>query len=199
MSDLNGIDLDGATILFVPGLRDHVEDHWQTHAARALPGSVTVEPLTTDRLSRAARVAALDAALNAITGDVIIAAHSAGCLMVAAWAEAGAKPSARPVRAALLATPADVEQPLPPGYPVMADLSANGWLPISRTALPFPTLLVASRNDPLCTFDKAAELAGQWGARLHDAGEVGHLNPPAGYGPWPQALALIEGLVQETR
>ena len=98
------------TVLFVPGLRDHVEDHWQTHAARAMPRAVTVEPLTRDRLSRAARVAALDAALSAIKGDVIIAAHSAGCLMVAHWALA----PTRAIRGALLATPADVERPLPP-------------------------------------------------------------------------------------
>lgn len=189
------IDLDGATVLFVPGLRDHVEDHWQTHAARAIPGSVTVEPRTADRLSRAARVVALDAALNAIAGDVIIAAHSAGCLMVAAWAES----QSRPVRAALLVTPADVERPLPPGYPEIDDLAANGWLPISRTAMPFPAHVVASRNDPLCGFAEAEELAGHWRARLLDAGTVGHLNPAAGYGPWPQALELIEELAQTTR
>ena len=92
-----------ATVLFVPGLRDHVEDHWQTHAARVFPGSVTVEPLTLDRLSRAARVAALDAALQAITGEVVIAAHSAGCLMVAHWALA----PTRPIKAALLSTRSD--------------------------------------------------------------------------------------------
>ncbi|MFN5779816.1 MAG: RBBP9/YdeN family alpha/beta hydrolase, partial [Novosphingobium sp.] len=137
-----------ATVLFVPGLRDRVEDHWQTHAARAFPGSVTVAPLTEDRLSRAARVAALDAALNSIAGDVVIAAHSAGCLMVAHWALA----STRSTRAALLATPADVELPLPPGYPTYDELSANGWLPIPRAPLPFPTLVVASRNDPLARF-----------------------------------------------
>ena len=34
------------------------------------------------RLSRSARVAAVDAALHAIAGEVVIAAHSAGCLMV---------------------------------------------------------------------------------------------------------------------
>lgn len=50
------------TVLFVPGLRDHVADHWQSHAARALPRSRTVAPLTEDRLSLSARVAALDAA-----------------------------------------------------------------------------------------------------------------------------------------
>ena len=34
------------TILFVPGLRDHVAEHWQTLLAAEIPGSVTVEPLT---------------------------------------------------------------------------------------------------------------------------------------------------------
>lgn len=178
------------TVLFVPGLRDHVEDHWQTHAARALPGSVTVEPLTTDRLSRAARVTALDAALQGIAGEVVIAAHSAGCLMVAAWAQQ----ATRRIKGALLATPADVENPLPPGYPSFEDLNANGWVPILRSPLPFPTTVVASRNDPLAGFDKVAELAKAWGAELHDAGEVGHLNPPAGFGPWGEAAALIARL-----
>lgn len=179
-----------ATVLFVPGLRDHVEDHWQTHAARALPGSATVPPLTADRLSRAARVAALDAALQAIGGEVVLAAHSAGCLMVAHWALA----PTRRIKAALLATPADVENPLPPGYPSFDELFAGGWIPVARQPLPFPTVVAASRNDPLAAYDRVAELADDWGARLHDAGEVGHINPPAGFGPWPEGLELIRKL-----
>lgn len=180
-----------ATVLFVPGLRDHVEDHWQTHAARDFPGSVTVAPLTSDRLSRAARVAALDAALRDIAGEVVIAAHSAGCLMVAHWALA---PS-RPIKAALLAVPADVENPLPPGYPAFDDLLANGWISIPRQPLPFPAVVAASRNDPLASYDRVAELAACWDARLHDAGAVGHINPPAGFGPWPQGVELIRQMV----
>jgi uncharacterized protein len=181
-----------ATVLFVPGLRDHVEDHWQTHAARAIPGSVTVEPLTEDRLSRAARVAALDAALHAIEGEVVIAAHSAGCLMVAHWALA---PSLT-IKAALLVTPADVEHPLPPGYPAFDDLAANCWMPIPRAPLPFPAIVVASRDDPLAAFARIEQFAAAWGAGLHDAGAVGHLNPAAGYGPWPDGQRLIEQLRQ---
>lgn len=181
-----------ATVLFVPGLRDHVEDHWQTHAARDFPGSVTVAPLNEDRLSRAARVAALDAALQAIAGDVVIAAHSAGCLMVAHWALA----PTRPIKAALLATPADVEHPLPLGYPTYDDLSRNGWLPIPRAALPFPTLVVASLNDPLASFERVEGMSCDWGAELHDAGTVGHLNPVAGFGPWLDGHNLIERLMQ---
>lgn len=182
------------TVLFVPGLRDHVEDHWQTHAARAIAGSVTVEPLSVDRLDRAARVAALDRAIAAISGDIVLAAHSAGCLMVAHWAST----ASRPIKGALLATPADVERPLPKGYPAIADLEANGWLPIPRAGLPFPTLVVGSRNDPLAAFERVAQMAADWNAELVDAGEVGHLNPPAGYGPWPDALDMIERAALES-
>ena len=183
-------NLPGITVLFVPGLRDHVADHWQTLLAAEIPGSVTVEPLTEDRLSRAARVQALDEALSRIAGDVVIAAHSAGALMVVNWALA----PTRQVRGALLVTPADVENPLPPGYPGFHDLNANGWMPIPRKPLPFPAIVVASQNDPLAQFEKTAGLSRAWGAELHDAGDVGHLNPAAGYGRWGGALPLLEQL-----
>lgn len=183
------------TILFVPGLRDHVEDHWQTHAARAIPGAVTVAPLAADRLSRAGQVAALDAALRAITGEVVIVAHSAGCLTTLHWALA----PTRPIRAALLVTPADIETPLPAGYPEPAALKAGGWLPIPKKPLPFPAMVVASRNDPLAAFDRVTGLADAWGAALHDAGEVGHLNPAAGYGPWPDMFGLLDRLDDHAR
>lgn len=181
---------DGVTVLFVPGLRDHVAEHWQTLIAAEIPRSVTVEPLQVDRLSREARVRALDEAVNSIEGDVILAAHSAGALMVANWA---LKPT-RSIRGALLATPADVENPLPPGYPAFEDLKANGWIPIPREPLPFPAIVAASRNDPLAQFEKVAGLARAWGAELYDAGDVGHLNPAAGFGPWPEAHSLLERL-----
>lgn len=182
--------LDGVTVLFVPGLRDYVADHWQTLLAAEIPGSVTVEPLTEQRLSREARVNALDAALKRIEGEVVIAAHSAGALMVANWALA----PTRRIRGALLATPADVENPLPAGYPAYDDLAANGWVPIPRLLLPFRSIVVASRNDPLAQVEKVAGLARAWGAELHDAGDVGHMNPAAGYGRWDGALPLLERL-----
>ena len=184
-------DFDGVTIVFVPGLRDHVADHWQTHLAAQIPGSVTVPRLAEGRLSRAAQVAALDATLDAIDGDVVLAAHSAGALTVVHWAMA----PTRPIRGALLATPADVETPLPAGYPTFEELGDNGWLPMPRARLPFPAIVVASRNDPLADYGKVAELAGAWGAELFDAGEVGHLNPSAGYGPWPQAQNLLARVI----
>ncbi|HEY2359421.1 MAG TPA: alpha/beta fold hydrolase [Phenylobacterium sp.] len=179
-----------STILFVPGLRDHVAEHWQTLLAAELPGSRTVAPLEHDKLSCAARVEALDRAIAAIDGPVVLAAHSAGCLMVAHWAQQ----HVRPIRGALLATPADIERPLPAGYPILSDLEANGWLPLPRSPLPFPSIVAASSNDPLAAADRTEDLAGAWSSQLVQLGKVGHLNPAAGFGPWPGALELLQAL-----
>jgi predicted alpha/beta hydrolase family esterase len=62
------------TILMVPGLRDHVAEHWQTLLEQKLPKAVSVPPLEHDKLS----CAALDAALAKIDGPVILVAHSNG-------------------------------------------------------------------------------------------------------------------------
>ncbi len=179
-----------ATVLFVPGLRDHVEDHWQTLLTRDLPGSRTVAPLDADRLSRTARVAALDRAIQEIEGPLILAAHSAGVLTVVHWAQT----HRRPIKGALLATPADVETPLPAGYPTLDELRAGGWLPVPRKPLPFPSILAASANDPLAAPERTAALARAWKSLLVPLGKVGHLNPAAGFGPWPQALELLRKL-----
>jgi predicted alpha/beta hydrolase family esterase len=82
----------------------------------------------------------------------------------------------------LLATPPDLETPLPHGHTPRDVLEQNGWLPIPRNTLPFPSIVAASRNDPLASFERVAEMAANWGSRLVDLGDVGHLNPAAGFG-----------------
>lgn len=54
------------------------------------------------------------------------------------------------------------------------------------------TLVVASRNDPWLSFDGARAWATCWDVPLLDAGEVGHINPAAGFGHWPLAAQLVE-------
>lgn len=178
------------TILLVPGLRDHVADHWQTLLEAKLPDARSVPPLEHDKLSRAARVAALDDAIADIDGPVILVAHSAGVMITAHWAQT----RCRPIHGALLATPADLETPLPPGYPSMDTLLDHGWLPAPRARLPFPSILAASNSDALCSTQRAKQMATRWGSRLVELGDVGHLNPLAGYGPWPMAETLIDSL-----
>ncbi len=89
---------------------------------------------------------------------------------------AGVDNSARVV-GALLVTPPYVEE-------------------VPRRALPFPSILVASRNDPHAVFGEQERFAREWGAELVDAGAVGHLDSATGFGPWPQGEELVERLLR---
>lgn len=177
-----------ATVLIVPGLRDHVEEHWQTHLAKAIPGSVTVPPIGRNDLDCNRRIDALERAAASIPGPVVIVAHSGGVITVVHWADR----TRRVVQGALLAAPADLETPMPPSYPSLDEMRTGGWLPIPRNLLPFPSVVAASRNDPLASFDRAAGFAQSWGAEFCDIGYVGHLNPASGFGPWPRAVEFAQ-------
>jgi predicted alpha/beta hydrolase family esterase len=182
-------------VLIVPGLRDHVPDHWQTLLEARLPNATSVprmKPGSPDKLSCAAWVAALDASLARIAGPVVLVAHSAGCAIVAHWAER----HRRPIAGALLATPPDFETPMPDGYPTLEALRQNGWTPMPRNRLPFPSIVAASTNDPLACLDRVEALAGAWSSRCVNIGAVGHLNPAAGYGEWPRAEAFVRELCE---
>jgi len=180
------------TVLIVPGLRDHVGSHWQTLLAAQLPKVQTVPPMGREDLDCNKRVQAIEAAMAAIDGPVVLVAHSGGCVMVAHWAHTSTH--AHRVLGALLATPPDFEQPMPEGYPRLTALQAGGWLPVPRKQLPFRSLVATSDNDPLASLDSVRALAKDWGSETVDLGTVGHLNPASGYGEWPLAMSLIEQL-----
>jgi predicted alpha/beta hydrolase family esterase len=183
------------TVLIVPGLRDHVAEHWQTLLEAKLVSErakvACVPRMEHDKLSCAKWVGELDASLARIEGPVLLVAHSGGVMIVAHWAER----HRHPIHGALLAAPPDFESPLPAGYPTQETLRENGWLPTPRARLPFPSLVAASTNDPLGRYERVVELANAWGSRIVNVGAVGHLNPASGYGPWPRAEELIRELV----
>jgi predicted alpha/beta hydrolase family esterase len=143
-----------------------------------------------DNLDRAARVRAIERTAREIDGPMIVVAHSGGAITVAHWAVE----TRCHVVGALLATPPDFERPMPLGFPSTFALRAAGWLPVPRDPLPFPSIVAASRNDPLAAYDRVIALADAWGSRLVDLGEVGHLNPASGFGEWPRATTLIDEL-----
>ena len=176
-----------ATVVIVPGLREHVAEHWQTLLEAKLSNVRSVPPLETDKLDCAARVRAIQQQLEQIEGPVILVAHSAGVLMVAHWAAR----HSRPIKGALLAAPPDLNATWPQNYPSPETLRANGWDPLPKGALPFRSIVAASNNDHLSSLDAAADLAEGWESEFLNLGAVGHLNPASGFGPWPQAEALI--------
>jgi uncharacterized protein len=185
-----------ATVVLVPGLRGHVEDHWQTRLAATLPDARTVRPLGRNEPSLTARVSLLDQIVEDVDGPVVIVAHSAGVLVTVHWAAAYGGTS---VVGALLATPPALAAELPPEYPPVGRLRDNGWLPIPRRPLPFPSILATSTDDALGNPVRLRAMANAWGSREHSLGAVGHLNPASGFGSWPEATSLIEQLTTGIR
>jgi predicted alpha/beta hydrolase family esterase len=121
------------------------------------------------------RVAALHLAIGESDEPAVLVAHSAGCIVTAFWAAR----HTGPVKAALLVAP-----------PFVPDLD------VPRGPFPFPTMVVASRTDPWCTYEESERYARDWGAELYDAGDAGHIETASGYGPWPEGWQLVGRLAE---
>ena len=57
--------------------------------------------------------------------------------------------------------------------------------------LPFPSILVASRDDPDCSYGAAEGMGARWGSEVLDAGAAGGLDAASGHGPWPEGLMVF--------
>jgi predicted alpha/beta hydrolase family esterase len=183
------------TVVIVPGLRGHVEEHWQTLLAARLPQVRIVSSYDRDKRDLAGRVGDLQRVVEEVDGPVTLVAHSAGCLTAVHWAQrTWAQGTCLPVRGALLATPPDLARPLPAEYPTLEELRESGWLPIPLDRLPFPSIVAGSSNDALGDEQRVRALATAWESHYIDVGPVGHLNPAAGYGEWSLAEALLDAL-----
>lgn len=129
---------------------------------------------------------ALERAIAPAGEPVAIAAHSLGCALVA---HAARRTPTVAIRAALLVAPADVDSPAhtPP--------ETRGFAPMPLARLPFPATVVASRNDPYVTPERARAFAAAWGATFVDAGALGHINVASGLGDWPDGHVHLEALL----
>lgn len=177
-----------ADILIIPGFGDSGPDHWQTRWESKLSTARRVVQPDWLRADRAQWTGTIVNAVHSATRPVILVAHSIG---VAAVAHAAPGFPAGAVRGAFLVGLSDWDRPnLLPGV-------SHDFAPLPRDPLPFPSLLVASRNDPYCDFEVAADFANAWGSALVDAGEAGHINAESGHGPWPEGLLRFAGFLKQ--
>jgi serine hydrolase len=170
-------------VLVVPGWGDSGPDHWQSLWEQAHPDFQRVAQRDWLYPICSEWVETLRAAIRAAGAPVVLVAHSLGCLAIAH----GVGGAALPIHGALLVVPPDVERP---DFPPVVE----GFAPIPRERLPFPSIVVASRNDPFSEFARTEALAAAWGSRLVDVGAHGHVNPDAGFGPWPLGERLLATL-----
>lgn len=174
-------------ILIVPGFTNSGPDHWQTRWERQLSTARRVEQADWERPNRDAWVGEIVRAVERAKRPAVLVAHSLG---VAAVAHAAPLFPPGRVKGAFLVGLPDVEVE---GFEPAID---RAFAPLPRDPLPFPSVLVTSRTDPYCAYDKAEDVAYAWGAAIVDAGDSGHINTASGHGPWPEGLMRFAGFLK---
>lgn len=185
INERSGID---APVLIMPGIGNSGPLHWQTLWEQRHPHWQRISQRDWDRPRCAEWVAALDAAVASAASPPVLIAHSMGCLIVAAWAAR----SSVPLWAAFLVA---VPDPDSPNFPS----AAQGFQPVPLNPLHFPSLVIASTDDPFGSVAHAQRCAKAWGSEFVDIGSAGHINTESGHGAWPEGVRLLERLLRPAR
>jgi predicted alpha/beta hydrolase family esterase len=174
-------------VLLIPGLHGSGPGHWQSIWEQQFPDCTKVDLGGWDDPHRNTWINKLNLAIYRAGRPVVLVAHSLGCLVAAWWARFEQREWARPVVGALMVAPPEVDF-----FPLDERLSR--FAPTPNERLPFPSRLIASRDDPWIGFRTAEILARSWGSTFVDAGDVGHVNAESGLGDWSfgrEQLALL--------
>ncbi|WBO21355.1 RBBP9/YdeN family alpha/beta hydrolase [Sphingomonas abietis] len=179
-------DIRDYDLLTLPGWHGSGEDHWQTHWEAALPYAERVGQDDWDSPHYRDWAPRLSEAVAGRGRPVILIAHSLGTSLVTRWAiETG---GAGVAGALLVATTDRDRWESDPAEP-------QGFAPMLLAPLPFPSIVVASSDDPRCTIERSRAFADAWGSRFIDAGALGHIGSATKLGIWPQGLLWLGELV----
>jgi prephenate dehydrogenase len=177
-----------ATVLVVPGWQNSGPQHWQTLWEQQNPIFLRVQQRDWDTPHREWWLQRITEEVRHAPPPIVFAAHSLGCIAIAHWAEQ-AKTELGKIKGALLVAPADVDRKDSPAQ-------LNDFRPVPKRMLPFPSIVVASQDDPYLAADRAREMARAWGSRFVDAGAAGHINGDSGLGDWPEGKRLLRHLIE---
>jgi predicted alpha/beta hydrolase family esterase len=170
-------------LLIVPRLGGAAEGDWPNRWRSKLSTARFVHPADASDTRREAWSEAVADAARKATRPALFVGHGLGAAAIAQAADAAGEAD---IRGAFLVAPPDAER---------LEQLGSGWA-ASRARLPWPSVLVASRNDPNGAYDAVATLASDWGADLIDAGEAGSLDAASGHGPWPEGLMRLAGFIK---
>lgn len=174
-------------ILIVPGWLNSGADHWQSRWQRNLKTARRIEQEDWTAPDKDAWVASIIAAVATTARPAVLVAHSLGAIAVAYAAHKLPKSS---VAGAFLVAPADVDdaQSWAPNDGHAWPSSGFGFAHVPLAPMPFPSILLASSNDPYCSTARAKRFAAAWASEFVDVGPAGHIAEASGRGPWPDGV-----------
>jgi predicted alpha/beta hydrolase family esterase len=177
-------------VCVLPGYANSGPGHWQSRWEADDPMFVRVLMPDWESAVRGDWCKTLDAVVDAAEEEpLLFAAHSLGCLTMVFWAlrEASPEQLAKVAGALFVAVPDPAGAAFPPG--------AHGYADVPQERLPFPTIVVASTDDPYGSLDFSQRCARAWGSRFVDIGARGHINAESGLGDWEEGRRLLASLV----
>lgn len=169
--------------LVLPGIDNSGAAHWQTLWEAQDDSLHRVNQANWSSPVCEEWVATLRSVVDAAGANVVLVAHSLGCLLVAHWA---ARYAGR-IKGALLVAPPD---PDGPNFPSVA----KGFSPVPLGNMPFRSILVCSSDDPYCQLERATAFAMAWGSEFINIGAHGHINGQSGLGNWEAGRKLLQRL-----
>lgn len=171
-------------IIHLPGIGNSGKFHWHTLWEDADPTIRRFAPTSWDEPDLVDWIAALEEVVRAAQTPPILVVHSLSCLLVAHWHQV----SDLPIRGAMLVAVPDPESP---AFPSQAVSFAGA----PQRKFRFPSLIVASTDDPYGSLPYVQTRAEQWGCELKVIGAAGHINGQSKLGDWPEGLALLRAFV----
>lgn len=183
-----GTKVVAASVLVLPGWQNSGARHWQTLWEQQSPIFLRVQQRDWDFPHREWWLERITAEVKQSPAPIVFAAHSLGCIALAHWCKAQPGEVGK-IKGALLVAPADVDSKDSPKQ-------TKDFAPVPRDLLPFPSILVASSNDPYLTLERGREFARAWGSRFVDIGAAGHVNGESGLGDWPEGKRLLRHLIE---
>ncbi len=169
--------------LIVPGLNNSGPSHWQTFWAKSLPNASRVYQRCWDKPQKEEWITTLDETVRQLKSDTILVSHSLGSVTTALWLLRAQERHELPanIKGAFLVAPADTD----------VVESVSNFAPMPTGKLPVPSCIVGSENDPYMTFARAEFFAKSWGAKLFNAGTLGHINSDSNLGEWEQGRGFL--------
>lgn len=175
-------------LLILPGLGNSGEKHWQTFWHEKFKNSIRLvqdnwdEPILEEWINR------LNEEISKLTNPTILVAHSLAVSLVLHWAN---KNSNKNIIGALLVAPADVDSP------DHTPESVRNFSPMPIYKLPFPSIVVASENDPYASFERKQYFAKNWGSDFVSVGQQGHINSDSDLEYWEDGQIILQQLIEK--
>ena len=175
-------------ILILPGLGNSGDKHWQTFWHKKFKNSIRLVQDEWDEPIREKWLERLNEVVSKLDRPTILVAHSLAVSLVLHWAETTNNPN---IVGALLVAPADVDSPQH-----TPDIIRN-FSPMPIYKLPFPSIVVASENDPYASFERKKYFAEMWGSDFVNIGEQGHINSESDLKFWEEGQLILQQLIEK--